>query len=224
MSTDETSETRNTQLHTRSGRSKLRAWHVLAGIGLVVAALFASSSMVGATNQSTISFDVAEDPSRFFFEGDAVIRGGELDGLPAYGDGFITEGFLYAPGTLSADDPGVECEFGPDGFPISCEPLYEVIGTWTCWGHHIGDGAATAEGDEIVVTTQVFEIYRDDGGVETIVTNGFEKAGVGVEDYRAVTGGTGDYTTARGSQFQVGLGLHPEYFNIRLHESFSIFH
>jgi hypothetical protein len=207
---------------TTTGRPRtVRLTTVLAAAVLIAAAVFGFAATVGAKgNGNSIRVDVAEDASKFFFEGDSTIAEGELAGFPAYGDGFITQGFIYEEGTLSVDDPGIECEFDADGLPTSCTPLYEPIGTWTCWGHHVGDGAATAEGEYVVATTQLFE-FELNGKSHTIVTNGFESAGVNVTDTRAITGGTGRYSKARGTQTQLSYGLHPEVFNIRLTETLN---
>lgn len=204
----------------RTGRPKAaRPKIVLGAAVLIAAAVLGFASTVGAKESGNrITVDVAEDASKFFFEGDATIDEGELAGFPAYGDGFITQGFIYAEGTLSADDPGIECEYDDDGLPTSCTPLYEPIGTWTCWGHHVGDGALTEEGEQVVVTTQLFE-FELDGETHTIVTNGFESAGANVTDERAITGGTGRYSKARGTQTQLAYGLHPDFFNVRFSET-----
>lgn len=143
----------------------------------------------------------------------AATDGGDLDGFPDYGDGFITQGWIYPEGTLQGpDDPGVDCEFDENGFPTSCVPLYELIGTWTCYGTHVGEGAATTEG-YMVVTTQIFD-FSDDGS-KTVVTEGFERVNPGDVTERAVVGGTGRWSRARGTHSQESLGLHPEQFNVR---------
>ena len=48
------------------------------------------------------SFDVAEDLSRFVYSSAPVFD----DGMPAYGNAFITQGYIYPAGTLDGDVEG----------------------------------------------------------------------------------------------------------------------
>jgi hypothetical protein len=92
----------------------------------------------------------------------------------------------------------------PDGSP---EFPDDVIGEWTCWGYHVGDGANTESGPW-VVSTQLFSFGENDGQV-TIVTHGYEMTANDASQgpfNRAITGGTGSYRTARGEQTQTFLG------------------
>ena len=85
--------------------------------------------------------------------------------MPAYGNPFVTQGYVYPAGTLSEGN-GV-----PDGSP---EFPDKVIGEWSCEGFFIGDGAHTTEG-AWVYTTQLFAFGDDpDTGAETIVVTGYE--------------------------------------------------
>ena len=137
--------------------------------------------------------DVAEDGTRFVFDEAPVLE----NGFPAYGNGFVTQGYIYPAGTLGESD-GVLADGSPE-YPDL------VIGTWTCWGYFIGDGADTDDGPW-VITTQVFDFEPDQPGTDTLVTVGMETpAGLGPID-RAVTGGTGDFRLARGQMTQVTLG------------------
>ena len=120
------------------------------------------------------------------------------DGLPAYGNSFVTQGYIYEEGTL-ADGGGVN----PDGSPTHPDA---VIGTWTCDGIFIGDGAHTETG-AWVITTQVFDFYEFDGD-DTIVTHGIELSDFGVEVDRAVVGGTGEHAGAAGVQTQILEGFN----------------
>lgn len=174
----------------------------LAAIMVVVSAL-AALSLAGPSTADAdgdveiVSFDVAENGSRFVFDAEP-----RVDGLPAYGNDFVTEGYLFAPGTLGASD-GVEADGSlADGF----EDL--VIGEWKCFGYFVGDGATTAEG-EWVVTTQIYRFYGDDGRDEAddrIVSIGTENVAGSPAAIRALTGGTGRYRTARGEVVQLTLG------------------
>jgi hypothetical protein len=141
----------------------------------------------------SLRFDIAEDPTRFVFSNEHV----HTDGLPAYGNYFTTQGYIYPEGTLNGSD-GVL----PNGRP---EFPDKVLGEWTCWGSHVGDGAHTQTGP-IVVTTQLFDL-GDRPGQTTIVSEGYELADVGVAVRRAITGGTGRLGSAEGVQVQRFLGF-----------------
>lgn len=151
----------------------------------------------------TLEFDVAEDMNRFIFDQDVVYE----DGMPADGSSFITRGYLYEAGTLTADNG-----MNPDGTPEFPE---KVIGEWICQGYMIND-AGHATGGVWVFSTQFFQ-FGDEAGAETIVTQGYELADVDVAIARAITGGTGDYSTARGESSQTLLGLNAsEGVNLRV--------
>lgn len=59
------------------------------------------------------------------------------DGLPDYGNGFVTQGFIYEDGTRGAHD-GVVVDDDGTGQPEFSD---KVIGEWTCYGYFIGEGA-----------------------------------------------------------------------------------
>jgi len=86
--------------------------------------------------EKVLKFDVAEDFTRFSVDETPVF---EEDGLPVYGNPFITQGHIYPEGTLSCNENGCNgvLEDGSPEFPD------KVMGQWTCWGYHIGDGAHT---------------------------------------------------------------------------------
>lgn len=142
-----------------------------------------------------LKFDVAEDMTRFAFDPDHTF---EEDGMPAHGSYFVTQGYIYPEGTLDSSN-GVN----PDGSP---EFPGKVIGTWTCYGSFIGDGAHATTGPW-VVTTQIFN-FGDDPGRQMIVTDGYELAETGVSIKRAITGGTDDFANARGEGEQTFLGFN----------------
>ena len=81
-----------------------------------------------------------------------------------------------------------------------------LIGTWTCYGTHTADAAATTAGP-LVVTTQIYD-FGDTVGEHMVVSNGFELADVGVPVERAIVGGTGRHATTGGTQTQTLLGLN----------------
>jgi hypothetical protein len=157
-----------------------------------VASTPAAADVIAAieTDEGTLRFDVAEDGTRFFFAEQPV----HDDGMPAYGNPFVTQGYIYPEGTLDGGN-GVLADGSPE-FPD------KVLGKWTCRGWFIGDGAHTTTG-EWVITTQVFDF-----GGDILVTEGAELADVGVPAKRAITGGTGQFATATGQGEQTLLGFN----------------
>ena len=141
-----------------------------------------------------LKFDVAEDMTRFVFDQTKTFD----DGLPAHGSSFITEGYIYEHGTLSESN-GVL----PDGSP---EFPDKVIGSWVCRGYFVGDAAHATEG-VWVITTQMYN-FSEEYGQTTIVSEGYESAVVGEAISRAITGGTGDYVSAKGEASQILLGFN----------------
>lgn len=136
--------------------------------------------------------EIAEDATRFAFDDAPVFD----DGLPAYGNQFVTAGYIYEVGTL-ADGGGVNA----DGTPTHPEA---VIGTWICEGVFVGDGAHTQEGPW-VVTTQIFDFGEFDG-FDVVVTHGIETPVVGEAVPRAVIGG--DHRASFRTQLQVLEGFN----------------
>jgi hypothetical protein len=67
--------------------------------------------------------------------------------------------------------------------------------------------AGHAKGDVWVFSTQFFQ-FGSKPGAETLVSQGYELADVGVAISRAITGGTGKYREARGESEQTMLGLN----------------
>lgn len=158
---------------------------LLAGANFLLQSVFATPGYGSDPEATTLDVDVAEDGTRFVFDDEPVFD----DGLPAYGNSFVTQGFIYQDGTLDAtngvliDDDGNAAPEFPD----------KVIGEWTCYGTFIGDGAHETI-DPWVVTTQIFEF--DDGS--SFVSVGTELPQQAGTVTRAITGGAGDYATAAG--------------------------
>lgn len=203
-----------------SSRFKKLAVIAAVAVALVVGGA-ATAQARGNAFVSSLAVDVTEDPSQFVITGTNVFpEGHELAGAPAYGESFVTQGYIYPAGTLVENDPGVTCQVDAEGFFISCDPLYEPIGEWTSYGVHIGNGAATTE-EYWMVTTQIFDFFSD-GQSHTIVTDGFESPVIGGTVVRAITGGTGEFSGARGEQEVVGFGLHPELINMRSTNVFNL--
>ena len=144
-------------------------------------------------DDGTLRFDVAEDFTRFNFAGAPVFD----DGMPAYGNPFITQGYIYPEGTLNGSNGTL-----PDGSPEFPEL---VLGEWTCRGWFVGDGAHSTTGP-VVITTQVYS-FGGEPGAATLITDGYELVDVDVAVGRAITGGTGPYAGARGGASQTLLGF-----------------
>lgn len=161
--------------------------------GLLIAPL---QLAVGAHASEMLRFDVAEDPTRFSFDRNGPL---EEDGLPDYGNAFVTQGYIYPHGTLVDGDAGVD---------VNGNPLYpdKVMGEWTCYGFVIGEGSS-AETGKVAITEQVYSFGGDVVGSRTLVSSGYEIIDVNVPLIRAVTGGTGPYIAARGEVRQTTLAI-----------------
>jgi hypothetical protein len=157
------------------------------------AALTDSAEAAQQPEVQVLTFDIAEDGNRFAFDEEPVFD----DGMPAYGNSFVTEGYLYPEGTLNGSN-GV-LENGEPEFPEL------VLGRWTCYGWFVNEGGHSTTGP-MVITTQVFDL-GDAYGDTTIITDGYELADFNVPVKRAITGGTGEYVDASGEAVQELLGF-----------------
>jgi hypothetical protein len=178
--------------------STKRLFKVLIALALMVSvgvAAFAALAQDTAPGVEVLRFDVAEDMTRFVMDEAPVF---EEDGLAAHGNAFVTAGYIYPEGTL-VDGNGVLADGSPE-FPDL------VLGEWMCRGWFINDGAHQTEG-AWVVTTQFFG-FGETPGAATLVTDGIEIADVGVPVARAITGGTGPYSAARGQANQIFQGFN----------------
>ena len=162
---------------------------VLACLGTQFAEANDRAESRHAPKIETLRFDIAENGFRFSFD-DRPLHD---NGSPAYGNEFITEGYIYKPGTLNNSSNGVN----PDGSP---EFPDRVIGRWSARGWHVGNGGKTTEGPW-VVTTQIFD-FGPEVGIRSIVTDGYETPEINKPIRRAITGGTGKYVAAKGEQTQ----------------------
>ncbi|MGH2542761.1 MAG: hypothetical protein ACRDIB_08190 [Ardenticatenaceae bacterium] len=179
-------------------KRRLFAMTILVALLLVTGALALAAGRASASADPTVlEFDVAQDHTRFVSDETPV----HDDGLPAYGNEFVTQGYLYPAGTLDCSDGTCNGALA-DGSP---EFPNLVLGEWSCWGHFVGDGAHTQTGP-VVVTTQNYSI-GETPGARTVVTAGYELADIGVPFKRAIVGGTGVYQFARGQQTQTVLGV-----------------
>ena len=163
-------------------------------IGCATTAVEAESNDGNIATTQTLEFDMAEDFTRFVFNGDIARE----DGFPAHGSAFITQGYLYPVDTLDGTN-GVN----PDGSP---EFPDKVIGTWICRGWIYGD-IDNENGLPTAVTTQIFE-FSEAYGSQTIITDGFEYMAPGSTFLRAIIGGSGEYRGVRGEQTQEILGIN----------------
>ena len=159
-------------------------------VSIAVFAEIPEAASLAQTDNNAMIFEVAEDGARFAFDDQNLFD----DGMPAYGTAFVTQGYLYPEGTLNGSNGVLE-----DGSPEFPEL---VLGTWTCYGWMIGEGAHTVTG-EWVVSTQIYQF--NDGS--TIISNGFEIADFEVPYSRAISGGTGEYVSAFGQQIQTLHGF-----------------
>lgn len=142
----------------------------------------------------TLHFDVSENAKRFVFDETPL----HADGAPAYGNEFVTEGYLYIPGTLN----------GTDGVNADGSPQYpdKVVGRWTCRGWHTGEGAKTVTGPW-VVTHQVYD-FGAKPGQSMIVSDGLEVVDLDEPILRAISGGTGAFSQSRGEVRQTMIGFN----------------
>ncbi len=166
---------------------------LIAVLALSAPAVGYAADGVAPATPDSINIEVAEDGTRFVFDEAPVLD----DGFPAYGNGFVTQGYIYPAGTVDGHN-GVN----PDGTPEFPEL---VLGEWTCWGYFIGEGATTTEG-AWVVTTQVFDFTSGVLGDDSIVTAGYEAPADAGPAIRGVTGGTGRFRNVSGQVTQVTLG------------------
>ena len=164
-------------------------------LALLLATALTSTAFTAEADGALAAFDVAEDLSRFVFADAPVFD----DGMPAYGNPFITQGYVYPAGTL---DGGVEGTLA-DGSPAFPD---KVIGIWTCDGYLVGNGMRTETGT-IVITRQIIQFTNGD----LLISQGPELADVDVSVTRAVTGGTGDYADAPDEIRETLLGMTDGY-------------
>jgi hypothetical protein len=172
---------------------------LIALIVLAAAAPAAYAQISERGRTTTLEFEVAEDMNRFIFDQDVTYD----DGMPADGSSFITRGYLYPVGTLTCDEAGACDGVNEDGSPQFPD---KVIGEWICSGYMIND-AGHATGGVWVFSTQFFQ-FSASPGAETLVSQGYELADLNTAISRAITGGTGKYSDARGQGEQTLLGFN----------------
>ncbi|WP_377194576.1 hypothetical protein [Ruegeria meonggei] len=151
-----------------------------------------TSTAIAQADSAPMSFDVAEDHTRIFMAAQPV----HDNGMPAHGNAFLSQGYIYPAGTLNDGAKGVNLD-GTPAFPGL------VLGTWTCDGYFVGDGGNATSG-VWVISRQVFEF--NDG--DTVITQGPEIADIGKKNLRPITGATGDYAEIEGGLIQTTLGFN----------------
>ena len=151
--------------------------------------------------------DIAENGTRFVFDDTPL----HMDGSPAYGNEFITEGYIYPNGTLNGTN-GVNADGSPE-FPAL------VIGRWTCRGWFTGDGAHSVTGPWVI--THQYLDFGQTFGNNSITSDGFELVDLFIPVKRAITGGTGIYAKSRGDSSQALLGFNAT-FGVVLRVRFNI--
>lgn len=172
--------------------NRSRMFLLLVGLVVALAALVAYAAPVN--QMQTLRVEVAENGAWFAPDPTHVFD----DGFPAYGNVFITQGYIYPEGTLNESN-GVLANGDPE-FPD------RVIGRWVCRGWFIGDGFHTESGP-VVLTTQMYDLGEAAGSM-AVFTEGYELIDVGMVVQRAIVGGTGDYSGAEGVQRQELLGFN----------------
>ena len=186
---------------------------ILTAILLMISVNFTafadSNNRFSANISEVFKFDVVENTSRFVFDDQPVFT----DGFPKYGNSFVTQGYIYPKGFLEEHEGVYQ-----DGQPTHPE---KVLGIWTCRGFFIGDGGHTTSGP-MVITTQTYDFFEEPGYLEgkystdrLIISEGYEIADTGKPISRAITGGTGPFSRARGEVLQTFLGFNP-YMGVRL--------
>ena len=175
--------------------SRLVAVVTLVMVFSVGTALAPSAAGQSAHSAKTLRYDVALNRQMFFFEPDEF-------GLPAMGTPFLIRGYIYPRGTFAEN--GTSSGILADGMP---EFPDDVVGTLYSRGWFLQD-YVTATTGTLGATTQIFDLALDTPGQRTIITEGIELADGGIPFSRAITGGTGRYSKARGTATQTFVGIN----------------
>ncbi|MCV3272044.1 hypothetical protein [Roseobacter sinensis] len=160
---------------------------------ILFGAILALTPVMSATAAEPVTrFDVAEDHTRFVFAPAPVHE----SGMPAHGNPFVTQGYIYPVGTLKEGTDGVLADGSP-AFPDL------VLGTWTCDGWFVGEGGDATTGVWLV-SRQIMQFTSGD----VIITQGTELADIGIANTRPITAATGDYAGLQLAMEQTLLGFH----------------
>ncbi|WP_324754165.1 hypothetical protein [Roseovarius sp. Pro17] len=158
---------------------------------LLATALTSVAACDAYAGEALTRFDVAEDHTRFVFADKPVHE----SGMPAHGNPFVTQGYIYPADTLAGNIDGV-LEDGSPAFPD------KVLGTWTCDGWFVGEGGDAKTGVWLVSR----QIMQFDNG-DVVITQGTELADAGVTNTRPITGATGDYAEFDDVMLQTLIGF-----------------
>ena len=201
--TSNTQEVKRVSLPNRFARAAQKlvatlAFSALLGTALTPRPGLADDREKEKGGSTILRFDVAENAKRFVFDDTPLVDNGAGGKVPGYANEFITEGYIYPHGTLTGSN-GVLADGSPE-FPN------KVMGRWTCRGWHVGEGALTKTGPW-VITHQLYDFGKTPGNV-SLMTDGLELVDVDVSIRRAIIGGTGRFSQARGEAIQTMLGFN----------------
>lgn len=156
-----------------------------------------------------LQFDVVELATKFVFDEAPV----DDNGMPGYGNPFITQGVIYPSGVLQVDENGVTngviVETDANGNTIARPEFPDlVLGTWICRGTVFTENGF--QSGPIVYSTQLFDFETLTGefGRISFETAGLELIEVGKPIRRALNGGTGPYRNSRGDMQQTLVGAN----------------
>jgi hypothetical protein len=144
-----------------------------------------AGDLAAAGSPLVLTVDVAEDFTKF---NPTFVK--PTDTEPKRGSWFITEGNVYAAGTIQ----GAGETFDPN--------TGGAIGRWYCRGTHLVSASEIPAAPLWVDTAQLYFLPDDE---HSIVTDGLEGSGAIL---RAVTGGTGQFRGYLGKQRQEFLGFN----------------
>ena len=141
----------------------------------------------------TLRFDVAENATLFAWSGDPELK----DGVPGPPHRLRLPGLHLS--RRHADQRQRRLADGSPEFPD------KVLGQWSCWGWHVGAGAAA--GAAPWLTTHLVS-FGGASGEATLVSEGYSIDDLAAVLERAITGGTGAFAGARGVQRETNLGFN----------------
>jgi hypothetical protein len=166
------------------------------------------TAQTGASPEKVFTVEVAENVKQLVVAEAPVLD----DGLPAYGNAYITQGYIYPKGTLLEGVSGT-LEDGSPAFPD------KVLGEWTSWGYHVGKEGAHTESGPFVTGFELFD-FGTEHGRETILLGGVIP--VDVVAPMAILGGTGPYANARGEANHEVLRFDEWSEGVQLRYTFKI--
>ena len=140
-----------------------------------------------------VRLDVAENATDFAWAGEPALQ----NGMPASRTAFASQGYLYPTGILTGSNGVLD-----DGSP---EFVEQVLGLWSCWGWYLG--ADAPDGRARWLTSHLVS-FGDGAGASTLVSEGYSIDDVDMVLERAIVGGTGRFTAARGMQLETNLGFN----------------